>query len=281
MTNDYDLIVVGGGVFGSVIARTCKQQGLSVIVIDDQRPMSGSKASGFMINPAWVPLETKERDDCFALLDRLYGLDEMRLRLKPTKKVVYVKQVDRLSVLEDPNLCYLQATVKTVVPNVVHLTNGHSITAKYIVVAAGIWSSELTPVPGLIGKRGVSFLFKGSLGRDTIGFIRNWAPYKQIVAHKSHLPDRYWVGDGTAILDKNWNREVQEQVITRVCKVVRQPIKDAILQHGIRPYINGVRPCYYKKQDPDNIWVVTAGAKNGTIGSAFAALRFIHEIGIA
>jgi glycine/D-amino acid oxidase-like deaminating enzyme len=159
--------------------------------------------------------------------------------------------------------------------------------ARVIVVAAGVWTSHILPVPGLVGKMGAAVLHPNVQIQEP--FIRPWAPYKQLVAF--NLGDDMWVGDGSAIKPENWTPERQAKTVAR-CSVTGgldihgATVDTDVLEEskrvlvGTRPYVpkkhlNG-RPCYLEEREP-GLWVATGGAKNGTIAAGWCA----HEIGKA
>lgn len=274
MKPDYDLIVIGAGVFGSIMARNAVDKGLSVVVIDDRRPMNGSSPSGFLMKPSWMTFfNQKEINGLFDDLDKLYGVSPIKFKMWPLKKTVTAQHVNRSAVLEDPHVTYLEDTVTAINQGVVACKKG-TYAARHIVVAAGIWSAQLIDVPGLYGKQGVSFLYPG----EVEAFIKPWAPYKQVVAHASHLPNNFWIGDGTAIKTENWTQLREDETHSRCARSVKRTIHHKVLkQRGIRPFVKGgPKPCYYKRHD--NIWVVTGGGKNGTIAAIWAANQFLNDI---
>lgn len=275
----YDTIVVGAGKFGCVIAKALEQIGQSVLVLDDRRPMSGSRPSGGLMKPSWMTfLDKKQIQQNLELLNTLFGVDDISLKVWPTGLSTTCHHIPVFKVLAWP---VVEQKVIGIKPGVVTTEQG-SWEAKNIVVTAGVWTNDLLPdvakIPGLYGKRGVSFLFDGHIE----GFIRPWAPYKQIVAHK-HSDSQFWAGDGTALLPESWTDERQQATEKRVCGAVGRRIQEAVLQHGIRPFVDGVtnkEPCYYKHHSfqGKNIFVVAGGGKNGMIASAWAASNVLKTL---
>ena len=79
-----DVIIVGGGLFGSIAAAALRGAGMDVMLIDDGRPRSGSRAAGCLMKPSWLSKMGKDNVDAsFRLLDRLYGLRTVPLRAGP------------------------------------------------------------------------------------------------------------------------------------------------------------------------------------------------------
>jgi hypothetical protein len=53
---------------------------------------------------------------------------------------------------------------------------------------------------------------------------------------------------------------------------------DLLPKTGHRPYVKGAQPCYLKEH-ASGLWVVTGGAKNGTIASGWAASELGKVLG--
>jgi hypothetical protein len=124
----------------------------------------------------------------------------------------------------------------------------------------------------LQAKQGVSFRFSGTVDP----FIQPWSPYKQLVAHQQG-PNEIWVGDGTAILQKNWDKKDRlKECMERCRKAIGQkgtmPIK-AIM--GIRPYAQGSKLPYLFERLGKHTWLATGAGKMGTICAGDAARRII------
>jgi flavin-dependent dehydrogenase len=47
-----DVVIVGGGLFGSIAAAALRDAGMDVCLIDDGRPRSGSRAAGCLMKPS-------------------------------------------------------------------------------------------------------------------------------------------------------------------------------------------------------------------------------------
>ena len=272
-------IVVGAGVFGCVIAATLRDLGISVQVFDDRRPMDGSTPSGFLMKPSWITMMPKEDlEDGFALLDRLYGITDIQLKMWPLKKMVTAHHLSRQAVLYPPNMVFRRKSVIGINfqdHTVVVAHNPVEEYADYIVIAAGVWTNDIfgLEIPGLYGKRGISFIYKGVIKP----FIKPWAPYKQVVAHQHDKPGEFWVGDGTAIKTENWTIQRQRQTQNRVMRAIGPRYDSPVIQHGIRSFVKDSKPCYFKKI-ARRTWTVAGGGKNGTIAAAWAANRLAREL---
>lgn len=279
----HDAIVIGAGLFGQVIAAQLRSLGMETMLVDNAEPKAGSLPSASLMKPSWFAnMGAQYTDPALKLLDRIYGVHELKFKVGPAKiggvmwcdprqimvpeaVLADVAWVDRgvVSLRErgDPQRQPRYQTERRVIHK-----------AKLIVVAAGVWSSKLLPVPGLTGKMGAAVRYKDTqIGEP---FIRPWAPYKQLVAF--NLGPDLWVGDGSAIKPENWTEERQAKTVERCSILGHRPGSRILI--GTRPYVpkkylNG-QPCYLEEREPW-LWIATGGAKNGTIAAGWCA----HEIG--
>jgi glycine/D-amino acid oxidase-like deaminating enzyme len=274
-----DTVIVGAGKFGRVIANTIRHYlpQHKILLVDDAQPLAATKCSGGLIYPPWVTMMSRgTMEEGLRLLEHIYGLEKIELMFegaKPRKVEAYHVPIDK--VMDDPRLAIYHSKVVRVEPYGVVTTGNVEISARNVIVTAGAWCGELVKVPGLYGKRGVSFVWPGQVE----GFIRPWAPYKQIVAHK-HNDNQFWAGDGTAIITENWTEERQTATEQRVSKAVNRQVHHAIIQQGIRPVITGVtgnKPCYFK-QLKNGIIIATGAGKSGMIASAWAAQKVMKVL---
>jgi glycine/D-amino acid oxidase-like deaminating enzyme len=277
--SEQDVIIIGGGLFGSIIAKTLSERYKNILVIDRDEPLAGSKAAGCLMKPGWFSGFTqKQVDDSLAHLDKLYGVETKEFKLNLGKTKVHWCDPDKI--LKDNTFTRVkgnvlkvnEASVKAEVDGTVRNFYG-----SLIIVAAGFWTAELIDVPKIQGKRGVSFRTFGRVDP----FIHVWAPYRQIVGFNIKS-DTVWIGDGNAINHENWHKKPNVELSKERCfKALEDHGADTTVRYrtieGIRPYIKDAKPCYYERPRR-NLFVVTGGAKNGTIAAAWAALRIKDEV---
>lgn len=280
-----DAIVVGGGIFGRTIALALFTQGRDVLVVDDKRPDSGSAPSGCLMKPSWFSsLGRDVYDPSLELLDSLFGVEELSFKVRPSGVETKAFHVPAKKILCCHGYPEMLGTVRGISKGIVHVTQGmlrqeHYLEAPLVVVAAGVWCSELMKVDGLVGKKGVSFRWGGSCRENLINV---WAPYKQLVVFQEQ-EDQVWGGDGAAILPKNWTNHRQWEAMNRVMKAAKVkgwpelgPPNSTETITGIRPYIPGVKPCLLEERAP-GLWLCTGGAKNGTIAAGWAASELLRR----
>lgn len=270
-----DTIVVGGGLFGQIIAAALRAQGQEVRVLDNRERLAGSRPAACLMKPGWFSgLGKAVYEPSLALLDQLYGVRDLPfdVHVGALGKVVEqtVHWVDPARVLSGPTEL---ATVADVNPGRVTLCTGERLEARNVVVAAGIWTQILLPRFPQKAQMGLALLYPGN--HPARGVIKPWAPYRQLVAFDRG--DGLWVGDGSAIKADNWSQEREAQVVDREVQMARRvgnvsPADEVRYLQGIRPYW-GEKPCLLEQVSP-GLWVASGGAKNGTIAAGWCA----HEI---
>lgn len=257
-----DIAVVGGGLFGSIIARAF--EGRNVAVFDDAQPTAGSRPAACLLKPSWYSSLGKEvYQPALKLLDEFYGVADLRFATRLGKVVVH--WCDPKQILQPPTHRVRVSSVTRRNDSFVVRADKEYL-AKTVIVTAGIWTPLLVPMLGtrLIGQAGVAFLWP----EETVEkpFIKVWAPYRQLVVF--NRGDGVWAGDGTAIRAENWSAKYDNACAVR-CSTAFPAKSERRRLFGVRPYAN-VSPCYLKEHSP-GLWVATGGAKNGTIAAGWCA----------
>jgi glycine/D-amino acid oxidase-like deaminating enzyme len=272
-----DAIVVGGGIIGATVALALRKTGREVLLLDDGRPMSGTAPSGGHLKPSWFSgMKKDEYDPAMELLEDIWGMTSENFQIRPTGVQTKVYRVDTDKVLD---IFKTRATVTSIE----HLENFPLVRfrqlsankeerCRLLVVATGAWCKELLPELTVQAKQGVSFRVTGSIATP---FIKPWAPYKQIVAHQQEEKE-IWIGDGTAILSKNWEEKhilaCQERCLAALPPDSRKVHR---VVSGFRAYIKDKSgPCLLKQLGP-RAWVTTGAGKGGTIAAGWAARRIL------
>ena len=103
--------------------------------------------------------------------------------------------------------------------------------------------------------------------------ISVWAPYKQLVRFSCN--GFHWAGDGTAILEKNWDGLREEQSTKRISDFVGQGGGEVRI--GVRPFAQTSDPAALEEIAP-GLWSLTGGGKNGTAAAGWAAARLLEAL---
>lgn len=269
-----DAVIVGAGIVGTTIALALKSQGRDVTVLDRGEELAGTRPSGGHLKPGWFAgMRKQDYEPAMELLDNTWGLITEEFVVKPTNYKTTVYRVDTDKVLRFPSTkeSVTDLTYSYGEYPVVTTENGQ-IECKLLIVAAGVWTEELFSRIVVKRKQGISFRFQGKLRQP---FINTWAPYKQIVAHQQTSKE-IWIGDGTAILQKNWTLGRQQQSLSRCRKSLPEAKRLLKIHRGLRPYIKtGKEPCLVE-QVSKRVWVVTGAGKLGTIAAGWAAGRILN-----
>lgn len=271
MPERYDVLVIGAGLFGSIIAKALRDQGRSVLVVDDARKDAGSRPAACLMKPSWFSGLGKDvYEPSLRLLDRLYGLQEIRFRVPAGH--VSVHWVDPAKVLQPSDAVHTVRAVRAR-PGIgwsAVCSDVFGYHAKLIVVAAGIWSSLLAPV-NVVGQAGLALLWPGKTIKEP--FVNVWAPYRQLVAF--NRGDGLWVGDGTSV--RNWSEKYRMASMARSRRAAGMPKEDPVELFGYRPYVADAKPCVLK-EIRSGLWVATGGAKNGTLVAGWCAHQLLEKL---
>ncbi|MBY0525298.1 MAG: FAD-binding oxidoreductase [Gemmataceae bacterium] len=254
------LLVVGGGLFGSLAAAHARRQGFETRVFDPGLDGAASHAAAGLFKEAWAGKRFQEHyRQAVPLLDRLYGLKEVRLRqedgseetfwfVSPTRVLEANPIRERVTAVGDG---WLEA--------------GGVRHEGFVYIAAGIWCAEFVPGLNVTGKAGAAFLFDG----EREGRMRPIARGKQALAFVRDAGRTYF-SDGTAAME--YTPEHDRQTLHRAADMGLMEPKRRLW--GYRPYVPG-GPVFRKVGE--RTWLGTGGRKMGTILGAAFALRLVEE----
>lgn len=270
-----DAIVVGSGLFGSIIARHLALSGVQVGLMGDNRAGTASLAAGCVLRPSWaVNMSNNDVEAALALLHLHYPVEEKHLMTHPGRlKRIRVWHIYPQDILTGNNA--LQATVRSIEPGLVH-TNDMAIPCRWIIVCTGIWGEELVAaMPRVEAKYGMSIRAK-PVSEEMVSI---WAPYRQVVA--INMKDGCsWIGDGTAVKAESLTEARIEASRARMLDKAGLPRQSWLSSCiGARPYIKGLKdPCYLAIDPITRVVVANGGAKNGTMAAAWAARRIAEVL---
>lgn len=282
LPDNIDVLVVGAGLFGSVIARHLTRQGRKVTMVDAGLTMSGSAPAACIMRPSWLSKMTKtEQATAMATLDENFGVHEIEayIGVAGLGKRTTVFWCAPAAILKPDR--YIKQNVSAIGHDVgnpwftVRTESGHHSERFYpnlIIVAAGVWSNQLGAfAPGLSQQAGVAFTWPCDEVQESRATIEPWAPYKQLIRLPNRYPGELWVSDGTAV--KALDHARQQACLTRCARFANRNPVDAQAIIGLRPYIRGLKGPAYVEQVLPKVWVATGGAKNGTAGAGWAAYK--------
>ncbi len=281
-----DTIIIGGGLFGQVIAAALRDIGQEVLVLDRREPLAGSGPAACLMKPSWFAgLGREVHEPALAMLDRLYGVQDMPFDVHIGKAGKVAQQtvhwIDPRKILSGPTETM---NVLAVAPGKVILgpdrgTHYEQLVSTHVIVAGGVWTKELLPQYAQSAQRGMASLWPGI--HPERGIIKPWAPYRQLVGFDRG--DGMWVGDGSAIKSANWSEDRERQIREREAKLATRLVPKMMdgIGHfelqGLRPYWKGPGPCLLEEVQP-GLWVASGGAKNGTIAAGWCARELVGRL---
>lgn len=270
-----EVLVVGGGLFGSIIAAELDYHGVNVVVLDDKRQGAGSKPAACLMKPGWFSsLGRDTYQPALDLLDRLYGIEDLQFQVGPTKQTVHWVKPSKILSRRDYNVYgRLEKVTHEGIDSLVEVRLDTKVEThfhvKTLIMATGIWSYDMVGgIKGLEPRWGWAHIWPGKIDP----FIEPWAPYRQIVGF-NRAADEVWIGDGTAYKNLAPEAERHAQSVMRCAKaagLVYQAPLTSIL--GARPYVKEAKPALLEERKR-GLWLATGGAKNGTLGAAWCANR--------
>ncbi len=254
------LLIVGGGLFGSLAAAQARSRGIETLVFDDGREGAASPAAAGLIREAWTGKKLRHHFlPALRLLEKHYAVRTVTFSREGggTESLLFVPP----SAILDPNPVRERVTA---------VGNGWLECAGrryegWVYVAAGVWCPELLAALSVHGKAGAAFLFPGEHparlrpldhGRQALAFVRD--------------PGTTYFSDGTA--EREYTLEHDRRTLERAEQFgLHHPVKRL---WGWRPYAPGGP--VFERVTP-RTWVGTGGRKLGTILGAAFARQLIEE----
>ena len=280
-----DVIIVGGGLFGSMTALHLQKKGMDVLVIDSAHPMAASKCSFGVWKDGWVnEVIRAEVDYGMPLLERYTEVKDVEF-FNTKKGVVEIFRKADCSTLLNAAVPRKEGEVTALGKRFVSV-NGEVIQAKRaVVVAAGVWTPQvLSLCAGIDHLPSVDMIWGATLDvriKLEENRIQEWAPYRQSVMVQEEGYFRF--GDGATVknpkgvadprLDKASTRLIQH--LNDIVGVTVNPDKITAVHEGYRPYMKKGTPSLVNKHF-DWLFSATGGAKNSTILCGYVA-REIHS----
>ena len=271
--HEVEFAIIGNGIFGATIAAKLRQQGISVVTIDSQEPEAASPCAACLIKPSWIAGLGKE--NCAIGLDtlgELYPIKELNFDTPVGNAAV--KWVDPKDILVPPT--FREKVLRITITPYGYEINMHII-AKNLIIAAGVWTNEVLwkftsfQIKTLAARTGSSFTIPG---KRVLPYIKPFRPFRQLTRFMVD-EDLAWVGDSEGYI--NYTKSQLEKSRQRCAAFVNDLPSKLLARTGHRPYTSKEemenKPCYLQRPF-DDLWVVTGGAKNGTIAAGWAA----HQI---
>jgi glycine/D-amino acid oxidase-like deaminating enzyme len=255
------LLVVGGGLFGSVAAAYARSKNIEALVFDPGWNGAASHAAAGLFKEEWAGRRFHEHYlKALPVLDRLYGIRRIALAHDDGTKEEMLF-VPPTSVVE-PRPVPLEVTAV----GDGWLEAGGRRHEGWVYIAAGIWCNRFLPTLDVYGKAGAAFVFQG----ERAGRIRILGHARQAVAFVRNSGTTHF-SDGTA--ERCYTEEHDRQTLEHAAAIglTEQPIQRL---WGCRPY-TPKGPVFMKLGSRS--WLATGGRKMGTILGTACACRLIEE----
>ncbi len=254
------LLVVGGGLFGSLAAAWARAHGIEATVFDAGRPGAASPAAAGLFAERWAGRKLAEHHArALPLLERLYGVRTVTFRHDDGRPEPLLF-VPPSAVLEAEPVRLRVAAVGDG-----WLEAGGRRFEGWVYVAAGSWSDELMPGPGVYAREGRAFVFPG----ERPPRIVQADPRHQALAFARDAGTTYF-SDGTA--ERDYTADHEHATLARAAEVgLTRPLRCLA---GRRPYAPG-GPVFFRAGL--RTWVGTGGRKMGTVLGASFARRLVEQ----
>ncbi len=255
------LLVVGGGLFGSLAAAYARRQGIEAVVFDCQRSGAASPAAAGLFKEAWAGRKLGEHyRQALPVLERLCGLQSVLLQHDDGSPESFLFVPPRLILEPNP----VRAEVTAVGDGWLEAAGQRH--EGWVYLAAGVWSGAFMPGLEVHGKAGAAFAFAG----ERAGRIHPYAYGRQALAFVRD-PGQTYFSDGTA--ERVYEDKHERESLLRAAAL---GLTDAPCRRywGQRPYTPG-GPLFVQRSP--RTWVATGGRKMGTILGASFARRLVEE----
>jgi glycine/D-amino acid oxidase-like deaminating enzyme len=296
----YDLIVIGGGFWGSMTALHAQKKGLSVLLLDDLNPQGASRNAAGIISLGWYQWrQTRDKKDVvgnifgdlFTFADAAYGVGLLRDYglLRQTGEEMFTLAGNRrfrqdLWLLSSPQELFELAERKQRQVERLVREDGRwrvqtaevNYFAQRVVIAAGAFTDDLLVASGLSpigvkGLRGRGLLIQPHKVFDV--------PHTVQVAPYSHLTLRPWKGGLARVGDTVEKKPAGDERL--------EPLKDFAAklapQYEITKVFDGLRPvtekAFIQLVAPDLV-VATGGHRVGLALAPAAAVKALALLGV-
>jgi glycine/D-amino acid oxidase-like deaminating enzyme len=254
------LLVVGGGLFGSLAAAWARQKGIEAMVFDPGLPGAASPAAAGLFCEAWAGKKRLHHyRAALPLLEQLYEIRSISLSHDDGTSEQVLCLPPATIMEKDP----IRAAVTRVGDG--FLEAGGKRYDGWVYVAAGVWCEQFLPGVGVYGRSGASFLFRG----ERPGRTRMLQRGKRLLAF-TRDPGTTFFSDGTA--ERVYTEEHDRQTLARAEQLGL--VEPVVRRWGQRPYTPG-GPVFHKMGN--RTWLATGGQKTGVIIGAAFARRLVEE----
>lgn len=255
------LLIVGGGLFGSLAAALARSHGIETLVFDPALHGAASPAAAGIFSAKWISAKMRDHfERAVPMLDRHFGIRQVELAHDDGSRETF--SLVSPTLILDPSP--IRKTVTAVGDGWLEADGERH--EGWVYVAAGIWCDRFAPGLQITSKAGAAYVF----ANERPGRIRQIAYGRQAIAFVRDAGVTHFT-DGTAEADYRETHDAATLEHARQLGLTATPIARI---WGRRPYTPG-GPVF--KQVGAKTWVATGGRKMGTIVGASFARRLVEE----
>lgn len=285
------VLIIGAGLFGSMVAKHLRSKGIDSLIVDRRDPLSASKCSSGIWRPGWAGKIAHQVEQSLPIISLYTAVDTLNIYDADKEVETSIDFIDCNNILDEEFIegevvgCSKETSGK--VHSVYVEVDGTKIEidCEYLLICAGAWTNavleklKLPVLFGLDAHWGAVLHCQDKLQRN---FIQNWAPYKQLyglnLVRNGQEVSYFTMGMSA----KNPPRGGDNRTLA-----IGEKMEAAARGFKMKQIIEipeGNRP-FFSEKDTDfvnrhgaNVWSATGGAKNSTLLCGYVAQRIFQEI---
>lgn len=288
------VLIIGAGLFGSMVAKHLRSQGIESLIVDRRDPLSASKCSSGIWRPGWAGKIASQVEQSLPVISRYTAIDTLPIFDADKEAETMIDFIDCNNILNED---FLEGDVvgctfddnrpNTKVRSVIVDVDGTKIEigCTELVICAGAFTNaileklKLPVLYGLDTHWGAVLHCREKLKHN---FIQNWAPYKQLYGLNL-------IRDGKEVSYFTMGMSAKNPPLGGDNRTLAIGEKMEAAARGFKmkniiEIPEGNRPFFVEK-DTDfvnkhtvNVWSATGGAKNSTLLCGYVAQRIFQEI---
>lgn len=270
------LVIVGGGLAGSIPAHVANSLGIEVVLFDDGQKFGASRSSENLFSTSWTStLGMEVAESGVNLLGKYFTINTIPFwtgkRVNetlhiPVKRILWSQPIpERVVSVRDGEVTTASGRVEKGV----------------VLVAAGWWSTNFgLDIPPIDSLTGHGFLIPGVWGQAPV--MNFWAPYRhQKIFQWSYEPNLIWYGDSTTIVDRNYREaDMVKASLVRAIKAGAPVHKGVRIVYGRRPFCPSSKKGFFKQLAPQ-LFISTSGWKCGLVIYAHQTRLLFKALGVS
>jgi glycine/D-amino acid oxidase-like deaminating enzyme len=275
------IVVVGAGLAGSIAATALRKSGHEVVVIDDNQPLSGSKASSNLYIAAWLKkFVSSATSEGIKFLEEMYRDQIDHPFSSGIAVAAQIKHIAQRNILVEPDVV---GTVVRITDSQVTLSNGTQIDHDKLLLCCGAFIDQLVKNPHRVSPLVGHALFMEGRLPEGAAKITVPTPYKH---HKLYQfdNDTIYFANSTGLAKPSFelrHAELKQKLISDAKKALGLREEDSLPR--IKEYRIGYRPVGGEPNSDfgelrmlsKNIWSINCGGKNGLVAYAYRTKQFL------